>query len=343
MRRPGPKLSNAGGAAHGACLLLFIASIFCGCDDSRDLPIPVHPSEDVRPDLYQKATELPGRKGWRGDKPPIEGDAQPPAARYEVTVERVYYGQEGWDKLRLILKQLPAPSPEAVNQELWEANGLFAGRIRRSSVSPFFASVPGRMAVDRVAMMAGAAAEPVRMLGAAGDGGRYHVRTAVQVDELVRYRRGAEARWLMRLSEPGGMDPRLEFLPQVHQDAMSLQPRQPQEKMLDGWVGEDLKILPPMDGDQSLVIWAEHPAEIEARLAPPPEPAATERETAREAAQRQKQLEERMLMDPRLGPALLHGWRLNKPVRMVLVIHIMKLAAPEPAPRALKSESTRPD
>ncbi len=325
------------------CALLLMASIVYGCDRSGDAPPPIPPSEQVRPELYQKATAPPDRKAWRGDQPPSEGPAKPPEARYEVTVERVFYGPEGWEKLRLVLKQLPEMAREPGEKELWEANGLFAGQLRRSSVGPFFASVPGRDGVDRVSMMAGAVFEPVRMMGVLGEGGRLHIRTVAGMDELLRYRRGAEARWLLRLTEGEPAARKLEFRPQVHQEIPSIQPRQPQEKMLDGWHGEELKILPPMDGQQSLVIWAEHPAEIEARLSPPPDGATGEKEIAREAAQRQKQLEERMRIDPRLGPMLLHGLRLNKPVRMVLVIHATRLAAPGPAPRAERIESTRPD
>ncbi len=141
---------------------------------------------------------------------------------------------------------------QANQLEVWRGNGLRAATADAAVLSQFFTKLPGYGGTKHVRLAAGR--DPAAIETTPPFEQAIIVRGLLGLDRDETLKLPAGRSQFLALLEPGKEKAALEILPHHHWESVSVTPRTPQEKALDGQVFRELLLNVELDSQQHLVI-----------------------------------------------------------------------------------------
>jgi len=134
----------------------------------------------------------------------------------------------------------------------WRWNGLEAGVLGRKEVRRFLEMLPANVRSRSVSMMVGSDPAAVLTTGPLNPERRITWTLAGEHGQETRRSRGGRFRFLLEAGR--GRPPRLTLTPQHHKPRLTLEPREPGAKVLDGEIFTPLALSAALPPDRFLMI-----------------------------------------------------------------------------------------
>ena len=199
--------------------------------------------------------ELPTMRSIRAEAPPpellsVEGQRVTDADKARARITEVYLPLDvSLESAWVMVDEDVFP---AVTRGVWRSNGMRVGLLHESQLGPFLEELPPTIEEREKAFVGYDQRSPLRRSP--------RIAATLYADLTVppfapkrEFVRGHRLQLLAAL-QPSGNATRVELTPQHHVPRMTLRPREPLEKALDGRIFEELSVPLVVPGDRFLVL-----------------------------------------------------------------------------------------